>query len=1268
MKTALLNPAPAQRTAPSPEDMPSLAQMLRIGLFSLAYFMAQVLAFKLPESFGLIAAIWPAAGIALASLLLSPRRLWPVLLGCLFAAGLAANLTTPRPLLVSAGLMSANICETAGSAWLITRLCGNHIRFARIREVLALTASAILINAASALIGAATASLALGSRFMTFYGTWWVADGLGLLLVTPLIMAWAYPLRMRTWLRQGRCIETACLFALGCATAWFSFGQDAAKVPVEIKPYLLYVLVVWAALSLGPRVTATLLSSLSVIVIGCTAAGIGPFPLGGEDAPQHLLAVQVFLGVLGLTGLALAAAAAQQRESHALLQAVVEGTSDAVFVKDRLGRYLLFNSAAARFVGKPAAEVLGKDDTYLFPPEEAETVMQTDRVCMASSSPSTVKEHVTSGAGEVLDFLATKGPILDETGEVTGLFGISRDITELMRIEAFRDINLKVLQILNETEGLHASIRRVLAFVKTQTGADAVGLRLQDGEDFPYFSQEGFSADFLLTENTLVERGPDGRVRRDWDGKVCLECTCGLVLSGKSDPSNPLFTNSGSFWTNDAFPLLDLTPEQDFRQHPRNYCIRQGYASMALIPVRDKNRIVGLLHLTASRKGCFTLAIVKVLEDLAAHIGEALMRKRVEETLRETQSILQAAMDQGPAGIAIADAPSGKLRYVNDAGLLIRGGTRESIVNGVGIDQYVASWQLLDLDGSPLNTDEVPLARAVLFGETCSREFIVRRTAGDDRIVLGNAAPIKDAGGRVVAGIVVFTDITERKQAEAEWLTKAEQNRIILKTAMDGFWLVDDQERLVEVNDAYCRMSGYSAQELLNMKMANLSVRPPGEITVNQKRIAAHGHGELFESRHRRKDGSLFDVEVSAQYQPESLRFVIFIRDITGRKHAEAERQKLDKLQSVGTLAGGIAHDFNNILLGLFGNISMAKEDLSQEHPAYASLEKAEKSMDRAGRLTKQLLTFAKGGAPFKEDVRLGALVEEVARFDLSGSNVKLVCRQSEGLWSAQADKGQLQQVVSNLVINARQAMPDGGHLTVTLENAELPDGAVPGLRPGRYVKITVQDEGAGIDPHVLGQIFDPYFTTKQTGSGLGLATVWSVINRHGGHIGVFSELGKGAAFTFYLPASEALHVEAQTPPAESPAPEPDRRPRILVMDDDETVCDLATCMLTRSGYSVASAPGGREAIELYRQALEAGEPFEAVIMDLTIPGGIGGVEALKAIREIDPHVRAIVSSGYSEDPVITNFADYGFQGAIAKTYVRSELSDAVGQVLKGEA
>ena len=510
--------------------------------------------------------------------------------------------------------------------------------------------------------------------------------------------------------------------------------------------------------------------------------------------------------------------------------------------------------------------------------------------------------------------------------------------------------------------------------------------------------------------------------------------------------------------------------------------------------------------------------------------------------------------------------------------------------------------------------------------------------------------------------------IKEGADHEVELRASEARFRSYFDLPLYGIAITSPEKQWVNVNRRICEMLGYAEEELLSTTWVELT--HPDDLALDLEKFEKLTAGQIeqyqIEKRFIRKDQEVIYTKLAVgcvRREDGAVSYVVaLLEDVTESKRVEAELQKMDKLNSVGLLAGGIAHDFNNILLGVFGNIELAKEELDKEHASYLLLEEAEKSMNRAVRLTKQLLTFATGGIPVKGDIALGTLVEDVAHFDLSGSNIRLICRQAENLWAVKADKGQIQQVISNLVINARQAMPAGGCLYINLENVELKEGSRVNLRPGRYVKIIVRDEGVGIAPEMLDKIFDPFFTTKKAGSGLGLATAWSIIKNHGGYVRVESAVARGTTFTVYVPATELLlPAIAMTTSVSCAQP---RAIKILVMDDEEVICKLVEKMLKCDGYTVMSAPGGREALELYQQAMAMGAPFDAVIMDLTIPGGIGGVAALQALVRIDPAIKAIVSSGYAEDPVMANPTAYGFKCTIEKPYTQSTLRAVVAKVL----
>ncbi|MCD4651207.1 MAG: PAS domain S-box protein, partial [Candidatus Cloacimonetes bacterium] len=549
---------------------------------------------------------------------------------------------------------------------------------------------------------------------------------------------------------------------------------------------------------------------------------------------------------------------------------------------------------------------------------------------------------------------------------------------------------------------------------------------------------------------------------------------------------------------------------------------------------------------------------------------------------------------------------------------------------------------------------------------------------GEIRYLLDRWIIILDDSEKPIKRVGTLQDITERILAEKAVRQSEEHFRSLMEQSPIAMQIYNLDGLLLKANKAW--------GDLWEIKDIDSVVGVYNMLT--DKQLIDMGYGEDFE---RAFSGEHLDIP-EIEFDPVFTGFpgrkrivkvktyplknadgsfdnvVVFNEDITYQKQTEEELQKMEKLRSVGTLAGGIAHDFNNILTGLYGNISLAMEDITEEHSGYKSLHDAEKSMGRAIRLTKQLLTFSKGGAPIKEDVSLAELVKEVAKFDLSGSNVKPVINIADNLWIADVDRGQIQQVFSNLTINANQAMPDGGHLYISLENAEIIENEVPNLSHGRYLKITVRDEGTGIDKKLLERIFDPYFTTKQTGSGLGLATAFAIISSHNGYVGVKSKLGEGATFTLYLPASETQAHSEKKKPVATKIQISEHSARVLVMDDEEMVLKITVKMLEKLGYETETVSGGKDAIKCYQKAMIAGKPFDLIIMDLTIPGGIGGVEAIKEILKIDPNAKAIVSSGYAADPVMANYAEFGFRGIVTKPFIMKELYNVVRQVLENRA
>ncbi len=529
---------------------------------------------------------------------------------------------------------------------------------------------------------------------------------------------------------------------------------------------------------------------------------------------------------------------------------------------------------------------------------------------------------------------------------------------------------------------------------------------------------------------------------------------------------------------------------------------------------------------------------------------------------------------------------------------------------------------------------------------------------------------ILDEAGEVDKVVVLTQDLTESFRVREKLEETEGQYRELAENVPVAVFRTSTEKsgRLLSANPEMLRMFGFAQDDdLSEIRIEDLYV-DPSRREVFMKSILEGKDVEEFEVELRRKDGSIFLASISARgssgLDGSTAYIEGIVRDITAIKRAESELQSSEKLKSIGSLAGGIAHDFNNILMGIQGNVSLALARLG-EHSAVAELRRVENAVREATGLAKQLLTFSVGGVPIRESMDIVEVLKETVNFMLRGSSVKAEFSIDSDLMPLFADVGQISQALGNIVLNSVQAMPDGGIVSIRIRNEILGKGDLEPLPAGNYVVISIRDTGQGIPAADMERLFNPYFSTRAGGSGLGLAICYSIVSKHGGTIKVYSEVGKGAEFRIYLPGGmpsyEESHEEGEQPPVSLSA---NGDARILVMDDDVLVREVLEGMLLQLGYRSETCSRGEEAVDLYRKAMEEEDPFSLVILDLTIPGGKGGVRTIRDLRQFDPEVRAVVSSGYSNDPVLSDPTRYGFIYRLAKPFTIAVLSQCMKKAL----
>jgi len=637
-------------------------------------------------------------------------------------------------------------------------------------------------------------------------------------------------------------------------------------------------------------------------------------------------------------------------------------------------------------------------------------------------------------------------------------------------------------------------------------------------------------------------------------------------------------------------------------------------------------------------------------------------RKHAEFALIESERNYREIFNATRDGIFIHDADSGAVLDVNQGMLEMFGCTYDEAIQ--------ADEEIFSAGKHPYTMEEAHkrVKDTVRYGPQ-TFDWMCRKK--DGTLFWGEVSLkyVEFTGKRYV--LAVTRDVNDRKLTEKSLAEEKERLAVTLKSIGDGVITTDISGNIVLLNKVAENLTGWTNREvvgkpsdevfhIVNEQSGKICDNPVTKV-INSGKTTGLAESTILIAR----DGTERSIADSGapilDAKSKIIGVVLVFRDVTDKQRLEQDALKVRKLESVGVLAGGIAHDFNNILSAILGNLNLALDYTSLHEPAYTLLVEAEKASLRAKDLTQQLLTFSRGGEPVRKTTSIAEIITDSSTFVLRGSNVRCDTWFAPDLLPVDVDFGQISQVIQNIIINASHAMPQGGVVTISGENV------AEGLNPPslvdeeKYIVVTVRDHGTGIPKNIINNIFDPYFSTKQTGSGLGLAICHSIIMRHDGCIAVESEPGEGTVFSIYLVASKDEIIDDH---ARESSPVTQVHGKIMIMDDDEMVQNIAKAMLIRFGYDHQLAADGKEAVALYEKDFSFGSQADLIIMDLTIPGGMGGAEAVKNILAINPAAKVLVSSGYSNDPIMANFKEYGFCGAIVKPYQMKELNASIQEAL----
>nr|WP_321466617.1 response regulator [uncultured Desulfobulbus sp.] len=929
------------------------------------------------------------------------------------------------------------------------------------------------------------------------------------------------------------------------------------------------------------------------------------------------------------------------RKSEGKHRLLLETTSDVIFSCSLEGRFEYANTTFCQEVGLREGEIINKKVQEVFPSGTASQFRAGQELVLGTGQEQCI-ELSLSPLDDEKWHLTTITPVTNDQGTVVSTLCSAKDITERKRLETYREMGREILYFLNESNQMKASLTRIVECLKLRTGFDAIGIRLQEGGDYPYIEQQGFPADFYCREKALIRRKHNGDICRDEQGNPILECTCGLVISGYTDPNNPLFSPGGSFWTNNSIPLQHLPATKDPRVKPRNVCMQYQYASMALIPIRNKERTIGLLHFNDRRTNRFTASIIATLEGIASHIGTALMRKQAEEEVLSKRKRLKDIIDFLPDATMAIDR-TGKVIIWNKAMEQMTGiAAREMIGRGdyaYSIPFYGETRpQLIDLIFAEDEEIDARYPHVFREGETLTTEVLCGSLFGNvGAWVFAKASPLRDQEGEIVGAIETIRDITYKRQMEDKLKHNIAWFKALFNATADSVMLVDPDGNILDLNNnaALRRNLSKDAMRGKNIfdflpKSASATrsraleqlLRVRGLIEYNEARQDKYYHIRLYPIMN--EHGQI--VQVAS-----------FSRDITENKIAEEEKKRLQnhliqvqKMEALGTLSGGIAHDFNNILGAILGYASMARNSCPNDSTMAQYLDRVQEAGGRATNLVRQILMYNRKNPTDRVILQPASIIKEALNLLRPSlpSTITIVKEIQPHTKNIFADPTQVQQILMNLCVNAFHAMEEnGGTLKIGLyEHTPSPQEIAQhtGIQSGDFVCLNVEDTGGGVPFEVRDKIFDPYFTTKEKGkgSGMGLAIVQGLVASYGGFVTCESTYRKGTTFCVYFPAyaerAQAEEVKELCLPR--------GQERILFIDDEVMIAEVGRVMLESLGYHVEAFTCSLDALSRFQSNPSF---FDAVITDQTMPGMTGTILAQEFLS-MRPDLPIILCTGYS--------------------------------------